>query len=137
MGNKRTIAILASGPSRNRWVEKFNGEECITTVVKACTFDDVKAIILIYKDNVELQTFMKNTHPNIEIVLVNDLSYYSTIKEAFTYDNNDVVIVCGDLYTVKPKTYTKIYRYTLSISNFSLWKTVGSRTGFIGQKINT
>jgi GTP:adenosylcobinamide-phosphate guanylyltransferase len=120
MPNKKTIAITASGPSRNRWVEKFNGEECITTVVKACTFGDVKTIIMIYKDNTELQTFMKNNHPNVEIVIVNDLSYHSTLKSAFSYDDNDVIIIAGDLYTLKPQHVRKYVdtSYTSAVARY-------------------
>lgn len=104
---KKTIAITASGPSRNRWIEKFNGKACITTVINACTFDDVKTIIMIYKDNTQLKKFVKSNHPNVDIVTVNDLSYYSTLKSAFSYDNNDVIIVAGDLYTLKPQHVRK------------------------------
>ena len=84
----RTIAICASGPGRNRWVEKIDGVETITTVIKACTFDDVKTIIMIYKDNIELQNFIKQNHSHVQIVIVNDKSYRSTWIAGCSYDNN-------------------------------------------------
>ena len=106
MTNK-TIAICASGPSRNRWVEKINGVEVITGVINACTFDDVKTIIMIHKDNTNLQDFIKQKHSNIEIVIVNDMSYRSTWTAACSYDNNDIIFVCGDLLTLKPHNVRK------------------------------
>lgn len=118
----KTIAICASGPSRNRWVEKINGVEIITTVINSCTFDDVTTIILIHKDNVELQNFIRQHHSATDIVIVNDMSYRSTWSAGCSYDNNDVIFVCGDLINLKPHNVRKYVdtKYVSAVARYSV-----------------
>tara|TARA_B110000037_G_C17118624_1_gene504803 strand:- start:1304 stop:1975 length:672 start_codon:yes stop_codon:yes gene_type:complete len=118
----KTIAICASGPSRNRWIEQFNGKPCISHVIDSCIYEDVKTVIIIHKDNNILRDFIKNKYPKLKIVLANDFSYKTTLECAFYEDNNDTIIVAGDLYTLKPENVRRYVDtpYKSAITRYSV-----------------
>lgn len=102
--NAKTIAILSAGPpkrGRIRHLEKFDKVPVITTVINACTFENIKTCVVIRKDNFQLQTYLENNHSNVKIIKSPDLGMLSTFKCALYEDDNDTLIVAGDLRTIK------------------------------------
>lgn len=106
----KTIVILAAGPpkkGRNRHLECFNGLPCITIVIHACSIDGQKICVAISKDNHELKDYLKNKHSNVKILETSDYSMLSTYKTAFDEDDNDKILVDGDLTNIKKDNIIK------------------------------
>jgi len=119
-----TIAILSSGPpkpNRNRHLEIFNGKPCITHVINNCQIDGVKLSVIINNKNIELKKYLLENHDNISILETNDNSMKTTFEVAFNQDNNDTLIVRGDLWNLKKENIIKYINTTFK-SAISLLK---------------
>ena len=105
-----TIAILASGPpkpNRNRHLEIFNGKPCITGVINNCQVDGIKLSVIISNKNIDLKNYLLKNHKEVSILETNDNSMKTTFEVAFYQDNNDTLIVRGDLWNLKKENIIK------------------------------
>lgn len=130
----KTIVILASGPpkpNRNRHLEIFNGKPCITLVINNCTFDNVKLCVVISAKNTELKKYLEETHKGVKILETVDDSMLTTYKTAFNEDDNDKILVLGDLWNLKKKHVKKYmdseYKCAASILKYPWGKNLISR----------
>jgi GTP:adenosylcobinamide-phosphate guanylyltransferase len=121
----KTISILASGPpkkGRNRHLEIFNGKPCITHVIDNCQVGNVKISVIISNKNKALREYLKKTHNNVKILETYDNSMLTTYKTAFYEDDNDKILVDGDLINLKKENVIKFlnseYRCALSLLKY-------------------
>lgn len=106
----KTIAILCGGPpkpKRNRHLEKFNGKECIRHVIENCIVDDVKICVILSNKNVVLKNFINNNYSFVKVIESPDYSMITTFKLALEEDENDTLIVAGDLWNLKKDNINK------------------------------
>jgi len=107
----KTIAILASGPrdlNRCRWIELFNNKPCITHVINNCKINDnIKISVIINEKNFELNNFLIKNHKDVIIIKTNNISMITSFEAAFNQDENDTLIVAGDLWNLKKKNVIK------------------------------
>ena len=105
-----TIAILASGPpkpNRNRHLEIFNGKPCITQVINNCQINGIKLSVVISNKNIDLKNYLLKNHKEVSILETNDNSMKTTFEVAFYQDNNDTLIIAGDLWNLKKENIIK------------------------------
>tara|TARA_B000000475_G_scaffold271599_1_gene269843 strand:- start:801 stop:1481 length:681 start_codon:yes stop_codon:yes gene_type:complete len=106
----KTIAILASGPpkpGRNRHLEIFNGQTCISHVINNCKVENVKISVIISNKNIKLKKYLLDKHKNIIIIETANNSMKTTYEVAFNQDKNDTLIVAGDLWNLKKDNVVK------------------------------
>lgn len=91
---------MAAGPKkpgRLRHLESFGKEPVITTVINACTFDAIKLCVIVRKDNNELIDYLQRKHPHAKVIKAPDQRLLTSFHCALNEDNNDTLIVAGDL----------------------------------------
>ena len=107
----KTIAILASGPprgnGRTRHLETFHGQPCISHVIRNCLVENVKISVIISNKNAKLKKYLLENHPNVIILETKDDSMKTTYEVAFNQDDNDTLIVAGDLWNLKKNNVVK------------------------------
>lgn len=106
----KTISILASGPpkpGRNRHLEIFNNIPCITHVINNCKVDNVKISVIISNKNIELKEYIQKNHNDVNIIETKDDSMKTTYEMAFYQDENDSLIVAGDLWNLRKDNIIK------------------------------
>ena len=101
----KNIIICASGPpkkNRRRHLEKnkYNGQIIITDIIKKCTIPNTNLYVLIHESNKFLHKYLNTIHPNIQIILNNELTILSTFKKALEL-KGDCILVHGDLINIK------------------------------------
>lgn len=126
----KTIAILASGPpkpGRNRHLEIFNGIPCISNVINNCRVGNVKISVVINSKNIKLKNFLLENHENIIILETRDNSMKTTYEVAFNQDENDTLLVAGDLWNLKKDNVIKFLNSNYDSALYRL-KTPWGRT---------
>ena len=101
---------MCGGPpkkNRVRHIEKKINKVCVAHVIDACTIANIKLCIVIARDNVKLLAYVKTTYPQVKILIVDDYSMLSSYKAAFEEDDNDTLIVAGDLWSLKKSNVVK------------------------------
>lgn len=106
----KTIVILCGGPPRGnrvRHLELINNKPCICHVIDACTIKDIKLCLLCSYDNSQLIKFMLEKYPQIKLLLSPNYTMLSSFQIALNEDNNDTLIVAGDLWNLKKENILK------------------------------
>ncbi len=120
----KSIAILASGPTspgRNRWLEIFNNKPCIQNVIEACLINSETSIYVILSiNNLDLQNFITANFKTVKLVFTKDNSMLTTYNKALYVDNNDILIVAGDLYNLKKENIEKFLNSEYSSAIYRL-----------------
>ena len=88
--------------------EPFNGKPCIQNVIESCSVSpDVPIYVVLGIDNLNLKQFIIENHPNVILLFTQNNSMLTTYRAAFYADENDTVIVAGDLWNLKKENVEK------------------------------
>ena len=105
-----TVVIICGGPPkprRNRHLEimRPNAPPLISDVINNCRSDTneppVKVSVVISHDNTQLKNYVKKTHPDVHIIETPDYKMKTTLELGFNQDDNDKLLVKGDLINLK------------------------------------
>jgi len=100
----KSISIMASGPpkpGRNRHLEKFNGKILISIVIAACTHPNTPVYLIVAKENQALIDYVQKMHPEVHIRSPSSLKMLDSFRTGLFQDENDTLIVAGDLWSLK------------------------------------
>ena len=113
--NNKNIIVLAGGPpkpDRNRHLELYDGQPLISRILAQCRIKGTRTYVAVDKDNIELEHYLKENHPNVNLLFPSDTKIMSTFKTALSV-KGDCILICGDLINVRK---VDIQRFV--ISNF-------------------
>ena len=120
------IVILASGPpkpnrERHTEINKNNNKIIIDDIIEKSIIPDTNLYILIHPDNIKLLNHIKSNHNNINIILSEDITIYSTFKKSLSI-YGDCILVCGDLINLKENDIKKFVdsEYSSAICQYKI-----------------
>jgi len=103
----KSIIILAAGPlkkNRNRYLEVFDSKILISSVINACSHNNVKTYITLNKNDIKTQNFVKKNHSEVIILIPKDENWISTMEIIIQNTNeHHVILVLGDEIKMKKK----------------------------------